>query len=300
MPDPLLDLASLQDSWQLHLQAESRSDRTVLAYMSSLRLFLRWCAANGEPADLSRARVQRYAAELRGEGKEATTIRLRLAALRQFSKWLADEGEIDENPLTDLKPPKLTVKVTQALSEDQLRALIKTCKGTSFRNKRDEAIIRLMAETGIRAAEALALTVDDVQPLKEGVVTIHKGKGGKGRRAPFGPQTAAALDRYLRVRRHHALADLAPLWLSMRGTNLGYQGLYESLYERARIAGIDGFHIHLFRHTAATRWLNAGGSEGGLMTVAGWSSRRMLDRYVAASAADRAAAEARGLKLGEL
>ena len=61
-----------------------------------------------------------------------------------------------------------------------------------------------------------------------------------------------------------------------------------------------GFHLHLLRHTAATRWLRAGGSEQGLMTVAGWSSRAMLDRYTGASAAERAAAESRGLGLGDI
>lgn len=54
------------------------------------------------------------------------------------------------------------------------------------------------------------------------------------------------------------------------------------------------------RHTYATRWLRAGGSEGGLMAVAGWSTRAMIDRYTAASASERAAAEARNLALGNL
>jgi integrase/recombinase XerD len=35
----------------------------------------------------------------------------------------------------------------------------------------------------------------------------------------------------------------------------------------------------VLRHTAAHRWLAAGGTEGGLMAVAGWSRRDMLDRY---------------------
>jgi len=69
---------------------------------------------------------------------------------------------------------------------------------------------------------------------------------------------------------------------------------------RAQRAGIDGFHPHILRHTAATRWLAAGGSEGGLMAVAGWAKRDMLDCYTAATAAERAAAEARTLRLGEL
>ena len=80
---------------------------------------------------------------------------------------------------------------------------------------------------------------------------------------------------------------------------MGYQGLRVSLPRRAEAAGLKGFHLHQMRHIAASRWLAAGGSEGGLMAVAGWSSREMLDRYTKATAADRAVAEARSLNLGD-
>jgi integrase len=79
---------------------------------------------------------------------------------------------------------------------------------------------------------------------------------------------------------------------------LGYNGLDKAMKVRARQAGVPGFHLHLLRHTAASRWLSAGGSEGGLMAVAGWRSREMLDRYTRATAAERAAAESRSLNLG--
>jgi hypothetical protein len=46
--------------------------------------------------------------------------------------------------------------------------------------------------------------------------------------------------------------------------------------------------------------LRRGGSEQGLMSVAGWSTRSMIDRYTGASASERAAAEARELHLGDL
>jgi integrase/recombinase XerD len=118
--------------------------------------------------------------------------------------------------------------------------------------------------------------------------------------APFGPQTATTIDRYLRARRSHRLADAGPLWVGGGGKTFGYAGLHCSLAERADAAGIKNFHPHLLRHTAATRGLRAGGSEAGLMAVAGWSTRDMIDRYTGASASERAAAEARELNLGEL
>ena len=59
-------------------------------------------------------------------------------------------------------------------------------------------------------------------------------------------------------------------------------------------------HPHRLPHTAATRWLAAVGSEGGLMAVAGWSKREMIDRYTQATVSEPAADEARRLTLGEL
>jgi site-specific recombinase XerD len=297
---PLLDLRGLLESWEIILRSQNKSPTTISSYIGTAKLYLTWCEQNGHPVELTRGRVQQYTAELITAGKEANTVRLRQASLRQFAKWLVDEGELAEDPLAGLKPPKLPIKVVHGLTDEQLRALIKACKGPKFQDKRDEAIVRLMFETGMRASETVALTVADVEPLKNGMVVVRRGKGMKGRMAPFGPQTAAALDRYLRARRSHKLAATAALWLGVGGKGFAYHGLNDALRVRAKIAGIDGFHLHLLRHTAATRWLRAGGSEGGLMAIAGWSTRAMMDRYTGASASERAAAEARGLGLGDL
>jgi integrase len=216
-----------------------------------------------------------------------------------FRRGLRKRAKSIPIPLLGLKAPKLDAKVTESLTDAELRQLIKACGGKEFRDRRDEAIIGLMAETGMRAGELIGLTVADID-LNRGLATVRRGKGGKGRVAPFGDQTGRAIDRYLRARRTHRLAEADTLWLGDRGKNLEYYGLHSALKYRAQLAGLNGFHPHLLRHTAATRWLRAGGSEGGLMAVAGWSTRDMIDRYTGASAAERAAVEARGLGLGEL
>jgi integrase len=177
--------------------------------------------------------------------------------------------------------------------------LIKSCNGKEFMDRRDEAIVRLMAETGLRAGEVIGMQLADVD-LQQGRAIVRRGKGGKGRAVPLGPQTAAAVDRYIRARRSHRLSGTGELWLGGGGQTFSYHGLNLALKRRAAAAGIANFHLHLMRHTAATRWLRAGGSEGGLMAVAGWSTRSMVDRYTGASAAERAATEARGLNLGDL
>lgn len=126
---------------------------------------------------------------------------------------------MDTDPLLGLKAPKLNSKVTESLTEAELRRPIKACGGKEFRDRRDEAIVRLMAETGMRAGEVTSLLVPDVD-LNRGLVTVRRGKGGKGRVAPFGDQTGLAIDRYLRARRTHRLAETEALWLGDRGKSL--------------------------------------------------------------------------------
>lgn len=281
------------------MRSANRSPRTITTYTTGVTSFLAWCERTGTPPELTKRNVQGWIADLLEGGARPATASTWLGALKRFSKWLADEDEIPSDQLLGISPPKLDQKVTPALSDEQLKALLKTCAGKTLRDRRDEAIIRLLAETGMRASEVVDIHMADLD-LPRGLVVVTRGKGAKGRIVPFGPQTAAALDRYVRLRRQHSTPEDTQLFIGGHIKTFRYWGLAQTLRRRAREAGIEGFHVHLMRHTAATRWLRAGGSEAGLMAVAGWSNRQMIDRYTGASASERAAAEARNLNLGDL
>jgi len=293
-----LDIPGLLSSWELHLRAERKSAQTVKSYAFGVRQFVAWCERTGTPPALDRPTVNAFVAALFEGGAEAATARARQLSLRRFSTWLANEDEIPRDELLGLRAPKLDQKVSERLTDEQCRALIKACAGRELRERRDEAIVRLMLESAARAGEVVAMTLPDLD-LSAGRAIIRRGKGGKGRLVPFGPQTARAIDRYLRVRRAHRLANTPAPWLGDRGKAFSYDGLYAALRYRAELASIEGFHPHVLRHTAAQRWLSAEGSEGGLMAVAGWTRSDMLDRYTRATAAERAADEARRLNLGD-
>lgn len=290
-------LPDLLPSWQLALTSENKSLGTIKTYTNGVNAYLKWCRGEGVPAILDKSTVQRWVAEMLAGGAEPTTAKARQHALKMFSAWLYREGEIATHELADIKPPRLSSKVVHSLSDEQVREMIAACKGKGFTDRRDEALIRFMAETGARASEVLALQVSDVN-LTSQVAIIHKGKGAKGRVVPFSPTCAASIDRYIRIRRRLRIPEPGPLWAGAQGKTFGYYGLRLALHKRARKAKIEGFHLHLLRHTFATRWLRQKGSEGGLMAIAGWSNREMIDRYTGASASERANEEARKLNLG--
>lgn len=115
---------------------------------------------------------------------------------------------------------------------------------------------------------------------------------------PFGPQTAQALDRYVRARRRQKLAAMKWFWISRRG-HMQYTALYTTLNRRGNQVGVDVPAAHAPRHRrdAVAR---EGRFRAGLLTVAGWSSLEMAQRYVRTAEIRRAVEEAHKLGLGDI
>jgi integrase/recombinase XerD len=294
------ELAALRDSWITHLEAERKSSHTIRTYTAGLDAFARWCAREAREPALDRATVEKFTASLLAAGAEPATALSRQRGVRRFSAWAAAEGETEGDELAGMSPPKLDDKIPGELTEAQVKALLATCSGKEFYDVRDAAVIRLMTESMVRAGELLAMSTPDVD-VRAGTALVRRGKGGKGRVVPFGPQTGQALDRYSRARRRHPLAATPPYWLTARGTPgpMSYNALYSTLKRRARQAGFT-MHPHMLRSTGAIRWRAAGGSVPALLTVAGWQSLEMAQRYVRAAENRLAVEEAHRLNLGDL
>lgn len=298
---------ALMGEWQLALTAERKSPKTIALYLDAVGRYLAWTETHELPP-MRRTTLQTWITDMLEAGRSPSTARIRQQAVRRYAAWLLAVGHLDAAPFQGMTSPKLDQPVVDPLTVAELRALLRTCQPDEahdpvalrpLRHVRDEAIVRLMAETGIRLSEVIALTGPDLD-LGAGLVTIRRGKGGRGRIIPTGPATTAAIRTYLAARRQHRLADREELWLGERGCGLAADALYRSLRRRAAQAGITGFRPHRLRHTAAHRWLAAGGSESGLMAMAGWTRIEMLIRYTRAGASERAADEARRLNLGAL
>ena len=151
-----IPLGELLASWVVDLTSQRKSPRTIDTYADSVRSFLAWCSESERPAELTRATVAEWSRDLFDRGAAANTVRIRQQALRRFSKWLATEKERDADTLAGLSLAQVDEAVTIPLDDDEIQRLIKACTGTGddFRDRRDEAIVRVLLETGHAPANA--------------------------------------------------------------------------------------------------------------------------------------------------
>jgi site-specific recombinase XerC len=295
------DWSLLTRSWLLALEADGYSPQSIRTYRSAVRS-LAESAAGTAPGELQRGQIRAWLAEVRRDHSQATA-RSWISGVRHYCRWLVDEGEAEQDATAGIRTPRPPEPRTRVLTEAELRRLLKACEGRDFRARRDAAIVLLFVDAGLRLGELATLQLDDVDAAGRLVYVVGKGsrRSGPRRRAvPLGVKAARVLDRYVRERRRHPHADRSALWLGDRGgPTLGRDGIVRALKRRAAAAGIGGMHPHMLRHTWAHHFRAAGGSEGDLMWLGGWTSRQMLDRYGASTAAERAAAAARRYSLAD-
>jgi site-specific recombinase XerD len=298
---PTEPLDSLWHSFHRSLRVQGKASRTIELYGQSIDYFSRWLTEQGMPTDLSeltRDNVRRWLDSLRERGQTTGTVRTRWRGLRRFVGWLVAEEILKADPLTGIVVDTPEPPLVPVLTDEDLGALLDACKGRGFRERRDEVLIRLLLDTGMRVSELVGIDVKDLDLDAEAVAVT--GKGGRPRMVYFAAKTGLALDRYLRARRGHRYASDPGLLLGERG-RLTTDGVRERLKVRAEQAGLDParMHPHRFRHSWAHDWLVAGGQECDLKRLAGWTSDAMLSRYGASAADQRAREAARRLRRGD-
>ena len=297
-----MSVVDLLPSWQRALDSANKSPQTIKDYALSVRKLAKYLSDNDMPDDLDEVGPDHIRAFLLHERDRtsAASAQKHYRNLHVYFGWIKDEGERQApNPMARVEKPAVPKVVKPFFTDDEITALLKTCDKATFEGRRDEAIIRILYDTGVRVSGLAGLRFSPADDnLTDVFLTLRRLrvrlKGGDQWWVPIGRKTTAAIDRYLRARTRHPRASSPWLWLAKRSSDRGEHftdaGIRQMLQRRGEQAGVQNVHPHRFRHTFADKWLERGGNVDDLMNVAGWKSITMPLEYAKGRGVARAAA----------
>lgn len=251
------------DNFIAYLEVEREMKKNSLdAYKRDILEFYTTISQKGieDLAEASNTEVVSYLLKLKNDGKSSATVNRKVASLRAFYNYMVSKGHMTENPLLNIKSPKIERKSIEYLTIEEVDRLL-NMPDSSMKGKRDKAILELLYATGIRVTELIEMNVEEVN-LRMGFVACT-GEHGKARIIPMGRPSRAVVEEYLYEVRPKSLdknKEEKALFLNYSGGRLTRQGLWKILKEYAKLADLESrltpqtlrnsFAVHMIQNGA--------------------------------------------------
>ncbi len=245
------------------------SPHTVIAYRSDLGDFLGFAKRLGRPlTTIDHATLRSYLANLETRGLQRTSIRRRASVVRRFYRFLQREGDVETNPAELLVLPKGRSRLPRVLKAVEVGRVLGAAEERRTKPDappeawRDLALVEVLYDAGLRAGEACALRIGDLD-LENGWVRVEQGKGGRDRVVPLADPACIAIEAYvahgrpgLAARNENATEEL---FLNTRGKAMTTRDARRVISRLGAVA-LDGRPMwpHLLRHSFATHLLEGG------------------------------------------
>ncbi|MFA5876391.1 MAG: site-specific tyrosine recombinase XerD [Candidatus Margulisiibacteriota bacterium] len=235
------------------------SKHTISAYRRDLSQFAAFLK-NRSPLEVSRGDLSLYLSRL-SQKFSINSVARKISAIKSFFHFLLREGYVKKDPAAEIELPKQPKRLPKALTFGEMFKLLAGGDGEKSRLwLRDLAILELLYACGLRAAELVALDINDVN-LEVAFVKCT-GKGDKERIVPVGKKALQAIRDYLKDLRPKLVKkrqEEKALFLDNGGRRLSRQGLFNLVKKYVQAAGITRHASpHTLRHTFATHLLERG------------------------------------------
>lgn len=269
------------------LRQSGAAPTTVHNYQWHIARLLVWFGERGvtSPRQVTRAMLREWGAGLY-DGWQPATIRQAVSACRSFFRWCHEEGLTETNPSLALKRPKEKKRINRTLSADEVAKMLAVCDIQTTKGLRDRAIISILFDSGLRAAELCRLRLLDVDLEGQRLKVIVKG--GDEKPGWFGETTADWLRAWLRARM--VAPGVHTFFAAVGGGQPGYplttSGLFRTLRNVGDKAGVSKVSVHAFRRGFAVHLTRNNVPNSVLQDIGRWDDPKMIKRYTAALQAE--------------
>lgn len=274
-------------AWLEELEIFGRRPWTLAQYGGEMGRFSEWSTQRRlSPVEVEAHDIYAYVREvLVGErGLGGRSIAARLAAIRGFFEWMIRHQMRATNPGKAVPTPTFRKPNPKVLTVDQLATLLDLPlrRRDTWRTRRDAAVLRTLAWTGVRISEAVALDWDHLDLNRDAAtMRIVDGKGGKDRSIPIVEPLVDSLIYY-----YTAIAPLGThraLFQADHGRRFSVTGMRGMIQRYGERLGVH-VHPHMLRAQCATQLFRTGANIAEVRAVLGHAGFDTLAAYSAVAA----------------
>lgn len=272
------------DSFLTYLKFEKRcSPHTLRSYHNDLNQFSIYLSSENPSSDLTgvaSTQIRSWIVSLMENNISARTVNRKITTLNSFYKFLMREGVTDNNPAERIIKPRMNKSLPKFIDEEAINRLLDEMDfGSSFSGIRNRLIIEMFYLTGMRQAELIQLT--DNQVDLSGLTLRVLGKRNKERLIPFNRRFKQELLTYLENRnREFPGKDFTTFFVSDKGAALYPKFVYRIVTRYLDlVTTIEKRSPHVLRHTFATHMLNRGADLNSIKELMGHSNLSATQVY---------------------
>ena len=261
---------------------KSSATNTLESYKHNLKVYLKYIEENNINSidDVSLELLEFFFKELTKVELSNNSKNRYLSAIRSFHNYLLDEEIINNDVASLMELPKITKKIPDVLTIEQIDKLVSVINIYDYVGIRDRAIIEVLYSCGLRVSELLNLKIRDVM-LDEEIIKVF-GKGSKERVIPIGSIAINWLKKYLLESRNYFVNDINEdaIFLNNKGKKLSRMGIWWLINNYAKKIDLHiQIHPHIFRHSFATHLLEGGADLRVVQELLGHSSSNTTQIY---------------------
>ncbi len=261
---------------QRFLKTVQVSEKTAWHYRHYISQFHWYCIDNNiNPDNADPATVADWFAT--HEHWSSSTKHFAAAALHSFYGWKYG----GQHPMMAVRVKRVDPGPQRTLSETEVSMLLSSINTRTQKGIRDLAILTLMVDTGLRAAEVCNIQMKKLDIRRKRLSVIIKG--GRWGEAVFFDYTAQCLQNWLAIRPSIANPECETVFCSIGGKSPGESmtryGLRTIMERLGKQTGLEHFSPHAMRRTFATLATEYGAPTRLVQLAGRWRDIRMVETY---------------------
>lgn len=249
------------------------SKNTLVSYSRDIKVFRDFLEENNvksfEKAKTSH--INKYLKALKTDGRADTTVLRNFESVKNFYLYLKKKGIVENNPTDEIMSPKISKKLPEILSFEEIERLLSVTKSDDLKGNRDKAMLELLYASGMRVSELISMDIEDVN-IDMGFINCHTES--KTRIIPIGKICSEALSVYINTSRNILIKDNTEtaLFVNMNGERMSRQGFWKLIKSYAQKAGITkSITPHTLRHSFAAHLFENGADLRSIQVMLGHS-----------------------------